>query len=300
MSIVLQQLSILFIFAFMGYILAKVGVIKAEQTKILSSLIVYVFCPAVCLDSFSKNFTTQYLSQKYKILIVSVVVLIFLSIAALLASKLFSKDAYDRNVYTYSLIVPNYGYMGYALAVGIFGDEMLMDVIIVGIPLTIFIYAIGLPMLTGVKNFSIKKLINPPIVTIVIGVIIGLTNIKIPEIFQSIFTEAGGCMAPLAMLIMGITISEFKLSELFKKYKIYVLALLRLIIIPLIIATVLWFVLPKEFIIPVLLVYILPCGLNTVVFPRLVGKNCEIGAGVALISSLFSIITIPLWLNFFV
>ena len=136
----------------MGYILAKVGVIKAEQTKILSSLIVYVFCPAVCLDSFSKNFTTQYLSQKYKILIVSVVVLIFLSIAAFFASKLFSKDAYDRNVYTYSLIVPNYGYMGYALASGIFGEKMLMDVMF------------EIPDLKGKNEFTVtKKLVQQKI-----------------------------------------------------------------------------------------------------------------------------------------
>ena len=44
----------------------------------------------------------------------------------------------------------------------------------------------------------------------------------------------------------------------------------------------------------------MPAGLNTIVFPKLIGKNSENGASVALISSLFSIITIPVWLNFFV
>ena len=107
MSIVLQQLSILFIFAFIGYILAKVGVIKAEQTKILSSLIVYVFCPAVCLDSFSKNFTTEYLSQKYELFIIAIVIVVLLGIASYFAAKCFSKDHYERNIYTYSLVTPN-------------------------------------------------------------------------------------------------------------------------------------------------------------------------------------------------
>lgn len=300
MAIVLQQLGILFVFAFIGYLLAKTGVIKTEQTKILSSLIVYVFCPAVCLNSFSKNFTTEYLSQKYELLIIAVAILIILGIASFFAAKCFSKDHYERNLYTYSLITPNYGYMGYALAAGIFGDEMLMNVIIVGIPLSVFIYAIGFPMLTDVKKVNIKNLINPALVTIVIGSIIGLTGIKIPVILQSVFSKAGDCMAPTAMLLMGITISEFKLSQLLKNYKVYILSLLRLVVIPLIIAVSLWFLFPKEIIIPVLLVYILPCGLNTVVFPKLIGRNSEIGASTALISSLFSIITIPVWLSFFV
>lgn len=43
----------------------------------------------------------------------------------------------------------------------------------------------------------------------------------------------------------------------------------------------------------------LPCGLNTVIFPRLVDENCQIGASLALISAVLSCITVPVVLTMF-
>ena len=45
--------------------------------------------------------------------------------------------------------------------------------------------------------------------------------------------------------------------------------------------------------------FAMPCGLNTIVFPRLVGEKCEIGAGLAFISSILSLITLPLLVQIF-
>ena len=41
-------------------------------------------------------------------------------------------------------------------------------------------------------------------------------------------------------------------------------------------------------------IYALPCGLNTVVFPKLVGENCSVGASLAFVSNILACITIPL------
>jgi predicted permease len=43
----------------------------------------------------------------------------------------------------------------------------------------------------------------------------------------------------------------------------------------------------------------MPCGLNTIVFPKLVGEDCKIGARLALLTHLFSCFTIPVWLSVF-
>ena len=41
----------------------------------------------------------------------------------------------------------------------------------------------------------------------------------------------------------------------------------------------------------------MPCGLNPIVFPKLVGKDCKTGARLAFLSHLFSCVTLPLWLS---
>ena len=42
----------------------------------------------------------------------------------------------------------------------------------------------------------------------------------------------------------------------------------------------------------------MPCGLNTVVFPRMIGQDCRLGAKLILLSCILSCITIPFWLWF--
>jgi len=41
----------------------------------------------------------------------------------------------------------------------------------------------------------------------------------------------------------------------------------------------------------------MPCGLNTVVFPRMLGRDCSLGAKLILLSSLLACVSIPFWLN---
>ena len=43
----------------------------------------------------------------------------------------------------------------------------------------------------------------------------------------------------------------------------------------------------------------MPCGMNTIVFPKLVGQDCRTGAGLACVTSILCCITIPLCLWLF-
>ena len=47
---------------------------------------------------------------------------------------------------------------------------------------------------------------------------------------------------------------------------------------------------------PAVLLYAMPCGMNTIVFPKLVEKDCRLGAGTVLVSTALSMLTIPLCL----
>lgn len=47
----------------------------------------------------------------------------------------------------------------------------------------------------------------------------------------------------------------------------------------------------------VIMITCMPCGLNTIVFPKMIGEDCKTGARLALISHFFSVVTLPLWLS---
>lgn len=297
MGIVFEQVAILFIFALIGYLLSHFGVIDSKQSKLLSVLGVYVFLPCKVIKSFWQYFNTQYISEKYPFIIVSAIIVVCLVIVAHFLCRLFSKDSYERNIYNYSLIVPNFGYVGYALAESLFGGEALLNMIIFGLPISCYTYTEGFRILTGQDRVSLKKMINPMIIAVVLGAILGLSGSGMPSIVEKVLSMGGSCMSPIAMILVGVVVSEFSITRILSDWRNYVMSGLRLAVIPLIIVLAMIPFCSREMILSAVLCFAMPCGMNTVVFPKLVGKNCELGAGLAFVSGVLSLVTLTFWLN---
>ncbi len=123
----------------------------------------------------------------------------------------------------------------------------------------------------------------------------GLFSIKLPGVATLFLSKSAACMAPASMLLAGLTISQFDLKSLVLNKKAYAMCALRLLVIPLTIFFVLRVVTDNTVLIrTTLLFYCMPCGMNTIVFPKLVDEDCSTGASLALLSNLLSMATIPL------
>ena len=70
---------------------------------------------------------------------------------ASVVSKWFCKEGFERSIYHYSLAIPNFGYMGYALAESLFGSEGLLNVMMFGLPMSLYVYSAAFCMLTKQK-----------------------------------------------------------------------------------------------------------------------------------------------------
>lgn len=300
MITIFNQVFILFAFAASGFLFAKLGKLKPEHSPILSGLLVYVFLPFYVFDTFAKSFTREYISGNYEIILWSTGIILVLGVVMAFISKLFERNKqrkYERDVYEYSLVVPNSGYMGYPMAEAVLGSAGLLSTMIFCLPLSIYIYTVGYSKLTK-SGLSFKKLFNPAIVSLVLGAIAGFFEVPIPEVASSIMSKAGACMGPVSMILAGIVVSEFNFKELLSEKKVYIVTILRLFIIPILIG-LLTSPFSKTVTEVAVLIYAMPCGLNTIVFPRLVGEDCRIGAGLALISNVLACLSIPIVLTLF-
>lgn len=293
MAVVFEQVFILFVFALVGYILSKTGLVNASHAKLLSTLLVYVFLPCNVFKTFASNCNPAYLLDKYPLMFAGAVIVVVLVLFARFGAKLFTKEDYPQKLYRYTLAVPNYGYMGYTLAESIFGSAGLLNTMLFAMGLVVYNYTGAFCMLTK-RKLSLKQLSNPVILAILLGMAVGLLQLKLPGVIMTVMDKSSACMGPVSMLLTGITISEFKLPKLLTYKKAYIISLLRLVVIPVAIGAAL-----IPFHNPVLtqcavLLFAMPCGLNTIVFPKLVDEDCSIGASFACISNVLACITIPL------
>ncbi len=299
MTVIFEQLIGFFTFILIGYILGKTVIKNTASYSLLSKLLVYVFLPAKTIRTYSSQFSVEYIKTNSKILIGSTAILIVIAVAAYFAAKLFSKDAYFRKVYEYTLVVPNASYMGYAVVELLYGEAALMDMMVFVLPISIYTYTKGYAMLTE-SSGSIKKLINPALVSVVVGMVLGLTGLELPLAVEGILDNGGACMTPVSMLLTGLTISSFPIKELFSNVGVYVASAARLLVIPIAVFFALKGFGLTALILPAVVTYAMPCGLNTIVFPKLLDKDCKIGASLAVISNSLACVTLPIIMEVFV
>ena len=290
---VFEQIVILLIFVAIGFILGKTKIVKPEQSKVLSSLLVYVFLPCNIYKTFAARFNVGYISSNWNSIAISSVIVTVLAVGAYFLVKLFTKDKYERRVFEYSVVVPNSGYMGIALATSVFDGGGLMTFMMMALPLQIYIYTYGFAILTK-RDLNLKKLINPVIIATLLGMAVGLCELHMPDFVGSILDSSSACMAPVSMLLTGIAISEFKIRDIALNLKIYPVIAVRLLLIPIAVGFILKSFCDAQTVAVAVLLYALPCGMNSVVFPKLVGEDCRSGAGLSLVSTLLSALTVPL------
>lgn len=293
MHIVFEQVFILIAFVAIGYVLAKLKIVNTEHSKLLSGVLVYVFLPCNLFNTFTNNFSLNYLTANYPMLLASLAVLAVILVGAYFGAKLFSKHPYEQKIYEYSLAVPNYGYMGYALSEGLLGTAGLMNFMIFALPINVYTYTLGFAKLTK-RSMNAKGLLNPVMIATALGIVAGLTNLPLPGLVMDVVDKARNCMGPVSMLLAGIVMAQFDLRSILGNRKIYPVIALRLLIIPALVGLALIPLGNSTITRIAVLFYALPCGMNTVVFPKLVDENCQIGAGLAMISTILSCATIPL------
>ena len=300
MMAIFEQVLILLTFCLTGFVLCKVKLLNADNSKPLSVLLVYVFFPCMSFNTFSAQFTVAYLAKRGSLILVSVGLLLVMVILAKLISKLLGGDPYTKNVNEYSMATANIGYMGYPLVEAVFGQNVLLDCMMFGLPLSIYIGTIGYNMLTigkGQKTIW-EKIFTPSLIGILLGCAVGISGIQLPQTVFDIAKMSSNCVAPISMLLTGMAISQFSIKELLMNWKVYVVCAVRLILAP-----VLAWGLVKLFgldfaLIPAVALLAMPCGMNNIVYPKLVGKDCRLGAATVLVSTALSMLTIPLCLHF--
>lgn len=296
----LNQMAFLFTFIIIGFVVSKLKVIPDGAAGILSKLENYVFIPALVLGTFISNFTTEKLSSSWKLIVGCLVLEAVIISMSMFAVRLIAKGKYIRDIYLYGLCFSNFSFMGNAVVSTLFPD-IFLEYIVFTLVLWTLIYMWGAPSLLigndsahGIKQ-KLKSFLNPMFVCMLIGMVIGIFKIPMPAFVDSAISATSNCMSPVAMLLTGMTIAKIDVKKVVKIKSIYAVTFLRLIVYPLLfIGFIMLVPLSKTFAICAISSLAMPMGLNTIVIPAAYGKDTTMASGIALISHLLAVITIPI------
>ena len=300
MGSLFNQLLMLYIFIFLGWLLGKLKKGTAEKSGLLSFLLVNLFFPCKLFLNYANHFTVSYIQNNYMTLFIAIGILLVLTTMGKYFPRLLTKDRYERKVYHYNTAITNYAYFGYVLVEQVFGPAAMNNLMVFCIPLSLYCYTFGVSMLMD-KKVSPKSLLSTITISIGLGIVWGLLQLPVPAVVNTVMSGANSCVGPVSMVLVGLVLSSFTGKDLLPNLQVIVFCLCRLLLMPLVVFGIckglaLVMVLPEAVYPSAVLMACMPCGLNPVVFPKLVGQDCRLGAKLILLSSILSAATIPLWL----
>lgn len=292
-----EQVAILYVLVAIGAIADKVGIYTEKVAKSCTDLLFYIITPAVIIQSFC---TLEYNPDTVKGLFTAIACGFVLHIvSAAISSLVFNKCNMDEGcIYKYSCAYGNCGYMALPLAGAVLGEEGVFYCSAVIISFQIFSFTHGIYTINkgGEKvKFDFKKLIlNPGVISVIIGLPLFLLSVRLPNIIASPMNYIASLNTPVAMLIFGTYIANTNFKTIFKNWRIFAVALVKLIILPLILLAAFRLVgISGTLLVALSISAGAPTANNTVMFAAKYDRNTGLASQTVAVVSFISIITLP-------
>ncbi len=302
---ILSTILPIFFVILLGWSFHQRGFIPQEFLGPSNRLVYYLAIPAMIFRSIARaTLTTQF---DIRVVLTSMMaVLVVFGLAWFAAGFIRVVRTGQRGTFVQSTFHGNIGYIALAIAFYALGNEGLARtsiiagfVMILQNLLAIFIlqyYSDNAAIKGKASLVFIKILGNPIILASVAGILVSLWGIPIPKVMDQTIEIIGGLALPLALLIIGASLS-------FDMVRLRIGSVLSASIVKLIVLPGLGFIgfrflgLSAQDYLPGLLLLATPTATITVVMAHEIDGDMDFAAATVSVSTLLSAITFSLWLK---
>lgn len=298
-----HEIAQLFLILLAGFVLVRAGLLRAADSKVLSVILVYLVIPCVIIDAFQIEDTPAIRAGlAVSFAAAAAIHLLFLVLTGLLR-RFLGLDAIERATAIYS----NAGALVIPLVQALLGQEYVIYSCAFIIVQLVLLWTHGSMILRGADALSWKAILtNVNLLSIAAGAVLYAGRIPLPAVLSGAMDDMGALMGPLGMLLAGMAIAESPLRQLVCTPRYYLTAALRLVVYPLAALVLLWAtgmaaLLPdgRAILMTVYLAAITPACTTITSMVQLYGQDAGKSSALYVMSTLLSIVTMPLMLAVF-
>jgi len=297
---VLSNVFVMLLYMMVGFALCKSKLGTAAHAKTMSGLLIYFLSPCMIINTFLQiEYTTESFIQLAKFFVATLLIqlLFFLILFAILHKK-YSNPS--NRILTVGSVLGNVGFIGLPLITGIFPEDPIVGCYsaIFVVSMNLLVFTMGAFLITNdKKHVSIKSaLINPSSISLYISLFIFLLKIELPTPISGAIGTLAKTVTPLCMIILGMRLSTAKLKNLLTRPFVYLTCAMKLIVFPLFAYLCVLFLpfFDHTFKVSVFVLAATPCGAIVQSLAELHECEQEYAANVVLMTTLLSVITLPL------
>ena len=298
--LLMQQIAELFLMILMGYVIVKAGLLKGEDSKVISKIVLYLIIPCVIINAFQVDYTSEKVQGLLLAFAASVMLQVLLLIIVWGAGRLMGLNEVEKASVYYS----NAGNLIIPIVTFVLGkDWVLYGCVFMSVQL-IFIWTHCKKIISQEASYDWKKIVlNINMISIFIGILLFFTKIHLPEIINDSISSVGNM---IGMIVTGMLFAGMDLKQIFTNKKVYFISVLRLIVLP-----VFALILIKlshlaafsadgdKIMLIVFLAIITPSASTVTQMCQVYGNDSQYASAINVVTTLFSIVSMPLLVMLF-
>ncbi len=294
---VMLELSALIL---LGLVLTKLHLLDEKGSAVLSTLVVHVFNPALIISSVCEGGLQTQGDTVIEAIICGVflyALLILIAIVVYMRSKALEEEV---SICKMIVIFSNTAFVGYPILRALYGDFAVFVFSLMHLPFNILIFTYGRSLLQkgNHQKMTVKDIFSIGTVSSIVALILYFGNISVPVRVADFFGILGDACVPLSMIVIGVSLAHASWKNVLKSKNINMVVFLRLIVLPILIA---WITLPlpiSTFNRELLVISgALPAGSMIVVLAKEYKANDGLASAGVFLTTLLSVVTIPLMLG---
>ncbi len=234
MTIVVTMTKLLFTMA-VGFYLNKKNILDQETSKKMSAMVVNFTAPLLIISSASQVAGDN--QSVILLMLFSGLFLYFLfPVISLAAAKLVHAPSDCRGVYQCMVMLANTAFMGYPVVQALYGESAIFYTTIFNFGYNILFYTYGSFLMDKdagqASKFEPRRLLSAGFLAGMVALIIPFSGITLPDMILQPCSFIGNITTPMSMLIVGSNMANYPLRDIFSEKKIYVMAFIRLLVMP--------------------------------------------------------------------
>lgn len=293
----------IFIIILLGLFAKKRGFFTPEFLSQANRLVYYIAIPAMIFSAISKASLKTHINLS--VIVITLTALAIIAAVALGTTFFLKMPRSSKGTFIQCSFHGNLGYIGLAVAFYYLGDKGFVKAAIIAGFVMILQNILAVILLqyyskdTGRPNVfdTLKKTMgNPVILSALAGILFSLSNAEMPVIIDRALTILKGMALPMALLIIGASLSFEKLKPRF--LNVLISCFLKVIITPAIglICFKLLSVTPSDYL-PGLIILASPTATLTYIMAKEIGGDPDFAVASISICTILSSVTYSLWLG---
>lgn len=301
--LLMEQIIQLFLMIFMGFLIVKAKLLKSEDSKVLSTIVLYLIVPCVIVNAFQVDYTPQ----TVKGLLIALAGSVITQIILLIIISILGKVLHLNEVEIASIYYSNSGNLIVPIVTFILGKEwVLYGCVFMSVQL-IFLWTHCKKIISRESSYDWRKIIlNINMISIVVGIILFLTKIHLPADINATLSAVGSMIGPASMIVTGMLFAGMDFKQIFANKRVYFITFLRLIIVPVIALFLIkcshlasFSSNGNKLMLIVFLAIITPSASTVTQMCQVYGNDSQYASAINVVTTLLAIVTMPLMVMLF-